>query len=132
MGGTVVPDSRWFWFGPIDAEPAYDTSLGDLHHRTRCPAVVHLAGLAEILRCVHDLHMSHRKTGLEHNVHGTLGALKAACLEVLESVQLPASSGFGALFARWLAERGYPLLLSGRDAADQVASVRFKSQLHLE
>lgn len=43
-----------------------------------------------------------------------------------------ASSGFGALFARWLAERGYPLLLSGRDAADQVASVRFKSQLDLE
>lgn len=66
-----------------------------------------------------------------------------------------ASSGFGALFARRLAERGHaPLVLTGRDAArldaarepsapprvssaaqyaaDQVASVRFKSQLDLE
>jgi hypothetical protein len=25
-------------FGPTDAEPAYDTSLGDRHHRTRCSA----------------------------------------------------------------------------------------------
>ena len=66
-----------------------------------------------------------------------------------------ASSGFGALFARRLAERGHaPLVLTGRDAArldaarepsapprvssaaqyaaDQIASVRFKSQLDLE
>jgi hypothetical protein len=34
---------RWFWFGPIDAEPADDMSLGNLRHRTRCAAVVHLA-----------------------------------------------------------------------------------------
>jgi len=27
---AVVPDSRWFWLRPIDAEPADDTSLGDL------------------------------------------------------------------------------------------------------
>ena len=25
-------------FGPTDAEPTYDTSLGDRHHRTRCSA----------------------------------------------------------------------------------------------
>ena len=66
-----------------------------------------------------------------------------------------ASSGFGALFARRLAERGHaPLVLTGRDAArldaarepsapprvssaaqyaaEQIASVRFKSQLDLE
>jgi NADP-dependent 3-hydroxy acid dehydrogenase YdfG len=66
-----------------------------------------------------------------------------------------ASSRFGALFARRLAERGHaPLVLTGRDAArldaarepsapprvssaaqyaaEQIASVRFKSQLDLE
>lgn len=48
-----------------------------------------VAKVADILRSVHDLGISHRKVGLEHNVHhGTVGALKGASLEVLESLQL--------------------------------------------
>ena len=43
--------------------------------------------VAEILRCVHDLGMSHRKVGLKHVYHGTVGALKNASLEVLEALQ---------------------------------------------
>jgi hypothetical protein len=48
--------------------------------------------VADILRFVHDLGMSHRKIGLQHNVHhGTVGALKNASLEVLESLPLSAA-----------------------------------------
>ena len=42
-----------------------------------------VAKVAAVLRSVHDLGISHRKIGLEHNVHhGRVDALKAASLEV--------------------------------------------------
>lgn len=59
--------------------------------KTKLPVVK----VAEILRSVHDLGISHRQVGLEHNVDkGTVGALKAASLEVLQPVQeAPVTAG---------------------------------------
>ena len=61
--------------------------------KTKLPVVK----VAEILRSVHDLGISHRQVGLEHNVDkGTVGALKAASLDVLQSLGAAVPAGADA------------------------------------
>ncbi len=61
--------------------------------KTKLPVVK----VAEILRSVHDLGISHRQVGLEHNVDkGRVGALKAASLDVLQSLGAGVPAGADA------------------------------------